>query len=305
MTTPLQAPVEDLAYALADPETGLIAVLTVACHVPAPVQAVIEALEALVAGGGGTVMRDELDGMRAVRFRDPPGRGKPIPAVHWPTVLAEIDPDDAWLTQARLDHDVLAASAGAASPLDPAQVAGVTARTLAEVLERLGAWAAQELIVSAFDGAAGKQRFRLPTVSPLPRDAASAIAPKPVNRKPLYIALGVVGLVVVIVLGLRSSAAGDLQDAAAVCRKKQSQLTNVEERRAQLERDLKPIMSAPGVTPEERTRLMDELTGATNRVTVERKRLQEAAAAYEKERGGWIAGLAASSDDDTTCGYGQ
>lgn len=303
MTNKLQASVEDLAYALAVPGAGRVAVLTIASRVPAPVSKVVEALEALIEQGGGSVARDELDGCRAIRFRDAPPAGTAMPTVDWAALLAQIGPDDSWLGQARLDHDVLGATAALGSSVGPAEVAGATTRTLAEVLERLQAWSAKELVVEEFDDAAGKRRFRLPPVAALAGDAAKAIAPKPPNRKPLILGVGIALMVLLLVGGLVSSASGDLSALAAACKKGRSQLENVEERRSRLDTDLKPILAAPGVTSAERTRLMDELAGATNRVTVERKRYQKAQADYAAERSGWLAGLASSSDDDAACGY--
>lgn len=305
MTKSLQGPLEDLAYALAEPDSGRVAVLTVACRVPAPVSVAVEALEAMVEQGGGSVARDEIDGMRAVRFRDPPPAGTRAPEVDWGAALSELDPDDSWLAQARLDHDVLDAAAGRASRLDPAEIAGASPRTIAEVLERLEAWAVKELLISELDDETGKRRFRLPPLSPLAPDAAAALAPKPPDRKPLLLGVGVAALVLLLLGGLWGSASGDLSDLAAVCKAKRTLLVNVVERHARVEADLKPLLEAPGATEAERTRLMDELAGATQRVTLERKRFEEASAAYSEARKGLFPSMAASAADDAACGYGE
>jgi hypothetical protein len=164
VTTAIQGPAEDVAFALASSETGRVMALTVAAHVPAPTEETITALEILVQGSAGAIVRDDVDALRGARFRDSSARAGERVDLDWAEILSALKPSSAWIRRARLDHAVLHAVAvmGGLDSVDPATIAGHSERTMADVSERFQAWTARELIASEFDSESGLQRYRFP-----------------------------------------------------------------------------------------------------------------------------------------------
>ncbi|MFT5431785.1 MAG: hypothetical protein ACI9OJ_002483 [Myxococcota bacterium] len=302
--------IENCALGLQD-ETGLVAVIAVAARAPLPVTLVTRILTELVERSGGSVVRDDVDTMVAIRFRAAGGAaGKPANPPNWSSELAEIAPDSDWLEEARQDHAVLQACAPGGR-VDPVIVAGKSSADIGAVTDRFRTWAASGLIVSNFDDASGIQTFTLPTLEANERRHNqfgawwSSHEPKPwFQRRPVQIG-GVIAVVVVVGISLlgfkaRSTASG----LADECRKRGSQLEVVQNRRAELTESLKTLQEMAGgaLSDKQATLLTDELTGATNRIAAETKRFNEAQNAYTQHREGSFGGWARAGDD-TACGF--